>query len=119
MQHSTHTIEVPGGPEFREQLLINACELRRRQEQEDFEAIGEQLAKLDPRYPGSRAYIDILGKLARLKADYAQWDLLVQQLRAIYAERGDDPENAAQFAPDRVQWQTLDARIPRIQTYTR
>jgi hypothetical protein len=119
VRHSTSTIEVPEGQEFREQLLVNACELLRGRELEDFKAIEASLNRSGPQITDYRVFVDIVSRLNRLNTDYEQWDLFVQQLEAIYQERGEDPEKGGRLSPDRSKWQSLAARVTRIQTDTR
>jgi hypothetical protein len=82
---------------------VRACLQLRDAESAAFAAINQEFgAFFGP------SYGDIAGRLNKLKNEtYPQWDKLVDQLKAVYRERGDSPERAQQFAPDRAQWQAL------------
>src|SRR5688500_16484245 len=41
---------------------------------------------------------------------YPHWDSIVEQLRTVYRERGEDPRRADQFAPNRARLTELNTK---------
>jgi hypothetical protein len=86
--------------------LVPACLALREKEQASFARVeGEFNRKwFKP------DVILIINELNKLKEMYTQWDALVTELRGIYQERGESPDRANPFAPNRIQWEALHGR---------
>lgn len=88
---------------------ITACLTLRDAENAAFDIVKDELDDF---------YVDlwkISRQLNRLQDEtYPEWDKIIEKLRSIYQERGDDPARAKPFAPDRVQWFALHKKgFPR------
>jgi hypothetical protein len=58
----------------------------------------------DPPWYRNTDAIATIQKLNTLQREYEQWDLTVNELKAVFKERGDDEGRADQYAPDRAGW---------------
>jgi hypothetical protein len=53
---------------------------------------------------------EIQPRLAKIKMGYEQWDGQVKQLKDLYTKRGERPDAADQFKPNRARWNQLATR---------
>jgi hypothetical protein len=51
--------------------------------------------------------IAVIQALNRLKPLYTQWDVLINELRTVFKERGEDGSRADGYGPDRATWDRL------------
>jgi hypothetical protein len=58
--------------------------------------------------------IRIFNLLNKTRDSYPKWDRMVDKLREVYKERGESPDRANQFAPNRGQWQALRDKADRL-----
>ncbi len=86
--------------------LIPSLLTNRDKERAGFAAVNEEFKKEESWFskPDSAVIAD---KLNQLKPLYDQWEKSLAELRAVYTERGDSPDRANQFAPNRAEWNAL------------
>ena len=56
------------------------------------------------------ASIEMAKALTAVKGSYGSWDETVQKLKATYQELGQEPAQADALAPDRKQWDAVNAQ---------
>jgi predicted nucleic acid-binding protein len=53
---------------------------------------------------------EILPKLGEIQEGYKKWDPQIESLKALYRERGENPDQTNQYAPNRPKWNELNTR---------
>ncbi|MEV4577553.1 hypothetical protein AB0K16_30355 [Nonomuraea jabiensis] len=94
--------------------LIPALLTLRDQERAVFAEVRKELEH-PPWYRGPDV-IAVIQALNKLKPVYTQWDPLVDRLRAVFRERGEDGSRADAYAPDRKTYEAL-RRHPELTKY--
>ncbi|MEV4014132.1 DUF4157 domain-containing protein [Nonomuraea angiospora] len=94
--------------------LIPAMLTLRDQERAVFAEVRKELEH-PPWYRGPDV-ISVIQSLNRLKPVYTQWDPLVDRLREVFRERGEDGSRADAYAPDRKTYEAL-RRHPELTKY--
>ncbi|MGW0200462.1 hypothetical protein, partial [Nonomuraea sp. NPDC003201] len=94
--------------------LIPAMLTLRDQERAVFAEVRKELEH-PPWYRGPDV-ISVIQALNKLKPVYTQWDPLVDRLREVFRERGEDGSRADAYAPDRKTYEAL-RRHPELTKY--
>ncbi len=89
--------------------LIKNCLTLRDREAAIFAKVDTEFAKDEHWYSSHDTYA-IREELDSIKKMYPEWDRQLNDLRAIYQERGESPDRASQFAPNRDRWDLLEKK---------
>jgi hypothetical protein len=88
--------------------LIQTCTTLRVREQTTFSHVREEMDSWHLDHLG--ASIEMAKALTAVKGSYASWDEAIEKLKASYQELGQEPAKAETFAPDRKQWDAVNAQ---------
>jgi hypothetical protein len=86
----------------------NALQGLRTREKATFTRVREEMDSWHFDHLG--ASIDMAKALTAVKGSYSSWDETIQKLKASYQELGQDPAKADALAPDRKQWDAINAQ---------
>jgi hypothetical protein len=89
--------------------MISNLRAYRSREQANFAEIQKEVDK-ENSFFSKPDVIRISTLLNDLKAMYAEWDKVVEDLKGVLKEAGGSPDQAAQYAPDRARWNAIHAK---------
>jgi hypothetical protein len=87
--------------------LLPKCLTAQQKERGLFAEVEKELDKKNHWYSGNPDSITLMQELNKLKDSYDGWDGWVKQLRDVFQERGESPDRANQYAPNRQHYQDL------------
>jgi hypothetical protein len=85
-------------------FLVPQCLTMQERERTAFAKANKEM---DSWFKSVATVFDILNTL---KKSWPEWDSMVDQLRAVYQERGESPARANQFAPNKDMWNQINSR---------
>jgi len=86
--------------------LVGTMITNRYGERESFAAVNEELKKSESWFSKPDPIV-MANKLNALLPLYDAWDKSVAELKQVFKERGENPDRANQYAPNRAEWQNL------------
>jgi len=87
--------------------LQNTCRLNRTKEIAAFNWIREEMDTWH--FDSQSASIEMMNRLNVVRDSWGKWDETIEKLKAVYTDLGQDPAGASALAPDRKQWDAVDA----------